>query len=185
MCQTPVDKLYQEFQELIQFLDKNKQISMRSSANDNFRKVLLLATPSYFEYLMTKAVLSFVEESTSNNSLITSFIKNKAVSRQYHTWFQWDSKNANAFYGLFGEDFRDFMKEKIRDNNDLARAVEAFLELGRDRNRLVHGNYGTYSLEKTAEEIYDSYKCAMTFIELFPEVFEEYVSEHDEVAEGV
>ena len=30
--------------------------------------------------------------------MIPSLVKNKAVSRQYHTWFDWNSNNANAFF---------------------------------------------------------------------------------------
>ena len=87
---------------------------------------------------------------TNSNVLVGEIVRNKAVSRQYHTWFQWNARNANSFYGLFGSDFRKFMKRKVRDDN-LGDSVRAFLELGNERNRLVHQDYGVFVLEKTTE----------------------------------
>ena len=90
------------------------------------------------------------------------------MSRQYHTWFQWDGSNANSFFGLFGSDFRDFMKERIREDEELDGSVRAFLELGRERNRLVHQDFGTFPLEKTTAEIHALYTRAMRFVDAVP-----------------
>ncbi len=168
MAPTVVDRLHSEFSNLIAALDRAGEISLRSTADDNLRKALLLAATSYFEHRITDAVLSFVSETSNGYTLTTSFVRNKAISRQYHTWFNWDAKNANGFFGLFGDGFRNFMKKKVEDDEALNASVRAFLELGSNRNRLVHQDFGSFFLEKTSEEIYDLYLKAMTFIEIFP-----------------
>ena len=59
-----------------------------------------------------------------------ALVRNKAVSRQYHTWFEWRGSNANSFFGLFGSDFRDFMKARIRRDGDLDDSVARFSSSG-------------------------------------------------------
>ena len=56
-------------------------------------------------------------------------------------------------------------------NNDdgLAGAIKAFMELGSERNRLVHQDFGTYSLEKTSDEIYKLYETALPFVKSIPD----------------
>lgn len=174
MSQTVVDRLQAEFSSLIAVLNEADEISLISTADDNFRKSLLLAAASYFEHRMTAAVLSFVSSATRNHELVTSLVRNKAVARQYHTWFDWNAKNANNFFGMFGNGFRDFMKEKVNDDDDLDLSIRAFLELGGERNRLVHQDFGSFPLEKTSEEIYALYCRAMNFIEAFPEALNEF-----------
>ena len=172
---SPVDQLYQDIADLLNVLGDRDEVSLRSVADENLRKSLLLAAASYFEHRMTNAVLDFVTNATNQNSLVGELVRNKAVKRQYHTWFQWEQRNANSFFGLFGSDFRDFMKHKVKDE-DLEGAVRAFLELGRERNRLVHENFGAFPLEKTTEEIHALYCSAMTFVELVPNALREFNS---------
>jgi hypothetical protein len=174
MTTTIVDALYGDFQDLIQNLDKSADLSLRNTAEDTFRKALLLASASYFEDKIISDLINYFNESSSSNQLATEFLKNKAISRQYHTFFKWEEKNANNFFGLFGESFKNFMKEEVRTNMDLAESIKVFLELGNDRNRLIHGNYGNFSLEKTAEEIFQSYKTAYLFVEIFPKKLREF-----------
>lgn len=147
---------------------------MQAVADENFRKSLLLAAASYFERRMTETVLSFVEEPTNPNVLVAALVRNKAVSRQYRTWFQWETGNANSFFGLFGSDFRVFMKRRVKDDDRLDDSVRAFLELGRERNRLVHGDFGTFTLEKTTKEIHALYGRALHFVEAVPGALREF-----------
>jgi hypothetical protein len=48
------------------------------------------------------------------------------------------------------------------------------MELGAERNRLVHTDFGSFSLEKTSEEIYDLYKKALKFVESFPTLLHDF-----------
>lgn len=174
MPPTVVDRLHEDFTGLLEVLDEAGEVSLRAVADENSRKSLLLAAASYFERRMTETVLSFVEDATNRNVLVTALVRNKAVSRQYHTWFQWDKNNANSFFGLFGSDFRDFMKQRIKDDDQLDDSVRAFLELGGERNRLVHEDFGAFTLEKTTEEIHALYRRALHFVEAVPGALREF-----------
>ena len=165
---TVVDVLHEDFIALLSVLDEADEVSLRAVADENFRKSLLLAAASYFERRMKETVLSFVEDTTNRNRLVTALVRNKAISRQYHTWFDWDTGNANQFFRLFGSGFVDFMKRRIREDDEFAAAVRAFLEIGRERNRLVHQDFGAFPLEKTTEEIHALYRRALRFVEAVP-----------------
>lgn len=58
------------------------------------------------------------------------------------------------------------MEDIIRKDEELRLAVAALMELGRDRNRLIHEDFAAVALEKTAEEIYQQYKSAQCFVAL-------------------
>ena len=166
---TAIDRLYSEAAAVLDVLRRTSEVSLEIAATDHFRKALLLASASYFEYRVSASVVEFVRLRSNGSLLVENFVRNKAVARQYHTWFQWDSANANQFYGLFGDGFRTTMIERIKGSDQLRASVGAFLELGRERNRLVHDNYATFTLEKTLDEIYQLYRSAMAFIEVLPD----------------
>ncbi len=169
MNKTIVDQLYHEFKELVSYLDQEGQASFHDVANKNFTKVLLLAAASYFEDRLIKELVQFIKTSAKENELLVEFCKNKAISRQYHTYFDWDKKNANRFFGLFGDSFKKGMEEAIKNDDKLATSIQAFLEIGGERNRLVHQNFGTFTLEKTTDEVYQLYEKAFYFMEVLPE----------------
>ena len=161
---TTVDVLYGEFAQLLDFLDGAQEISM------------LLAAASYFEQRLTEAVVVFAQEVTSSDHVVAWLIRNRVVERQYHTWFDWTARNANRFFSMFGDSFGRHMKDVVSENDDLSSSVRAFMEIGRERNRLVHQNFGSFSLEKTSNEIYETYRLATGFVEWFPEALREYSS---------
>ncbi|MEA3324548.1 MAG: HEPN domain-containing protein [Euryarchaeota archaeon] len=156
---------YKEFKEMIDYLETNKEISLKIVADDNLKKVLLLSAASYFEDEIKDIILSFVEKNSGTNLIIISFVKNKAVERQYHTYFDWSARNANRFFSLFGDGFKDQASEDVKDNSELEKSIRAFLEIGNLRNELVHGNFAVFPIEKTVEEIYGLYCSAHKFID--------------------
>jgi hypothetical protein len=167
---TPVDRLYEESLAIGQALRDYSDLSLQVAAADHFRKALLLAAASYFERRLVDCVLNFVRERAGGSILVESFVRNKAIVRQYHTWFKWDESNANQFFGLFGADFKSAMNARIKDSDELRSSIRSFLELGNERNRLVHQDYAAFQMEKTLEEVYDLYKRALMFVELLPDV---------------
>ena len=172
-----VQQLHEEMGRVSSLLDSHElqaEVSIRAFLDDNFRKILLLSAASYFEDRMTEAVKSFVSSSTNKHPLIISLVSRKAIDRQYHTWFDWNARNANKFFSLFGRDFLQFMKRKIRRDRDLNKSIMSFIEIGRERNRLVHQNFGAFTLEKTSMEIYDLFQGAQRFVDLFPDTFIEF-----------
>lgn len=160
---TVVDRLYEEFNAITGALGQAVQPSLCITANDCFRKALLLAAASHFERVITAAVLSYVEIGTKKNPVICEFVRKKGLSRQYHTLFKWDGKNANTFFALFGDTFASYAKQRVKDDSALDDSIRAFLELGEDRNRLVHEDFGNFTLEKTAAEIFELFKRAQIF----------------------
>ncbi len=177
MRKTIVDSLYKDFSNMLAFLEEKGEVSWSSVADENFRKVLLIAAASHFERSMTERVLNFVKQVTTENHPLTWLVHNKAVRRQYHTWFDWKARNAHQFFGLFGADFQDHMKKEVANDSDLNSAIQAFMEIGRERNRLVHEDFGNFSLEKTSEEIHRLYTEATRFVEWFPEALKTFAEE--------
>jgi methionyl-tRNA synthetase len=114
---------------------------------------------------------------------VENFVRNKAIARQYHTWFTWDARNANNFFGLFGAQFKAIMTQRVTASEELQSSVKAFLELGAERNRLVHENFATFQMEKTLQEIYALYNLANKFVDALPKAFRdsdtETNNEHD------
>jgi hypothetical protein len=104
---------------------------------------------------------------------VESFVRKKAISRQYHTLFSWDTPNANQFFGYFGDEFRIGMSQKIQTSDKLLESIRAFMEIGRERNRLVHQDYATFPLEKTLDEIYALYQKGLYFVEILPNALRE------------
>jgi RiboL-PSP-HEPN len=171
---TVVDKLYGEFLALVQMMDRYGAVSFRNTLNDNFRKAILLCAASHFEFKITSDVIDYCVEISSGNSLVPSLVKNKAVSRQYHTWFDWNRSNANTFFAMFGDDFKSHMSSLIEADQNLVKSISDFMEIGRERNRLVHQDYGSFFLEKTAEEIFASCASALVFVEFIPKALRDY-----------
>ena len=174
MADTVVDRLYSEFQELVEHLNKAVEPSLCSTAEDNFRKSLLLAAASYFEDRLSADLLSFVHEASNRNELVAEFVRTQAINRKYFSLFVWESGNANKFFSCFGSSFSTFMKAEVKSDEKLAGAIKAFIEIGLERNRLVHQNFGTFTLEKTAEEIFALYNAAVEFLDAIPKKLHQY-----------
>ena len=134
-----------------------------------------MTVASSFERRLTDTVINFTIEATSEKHLLVWLVRNKAVSRQYHTWFDWNKRNANKFFGLFGPAFRNYAKSIVNEDDDLQSSIRSFLEIGDARNRLVHQDFGSFTLEKTSEEIYSLYSSASKFVDWIPHAIKQYV----------
>ncbi|MBD8556931.1 hypothetical protein IFT84_20690 [Rhizobium sp. CFBP 8762] len=161
-----VDNIYDEFQDAVAVLKAANEISLHVMLEANLRKTLLLGAASYFEVRLIREVGAFTDEITSGNELIRALVQQKAISRQYHTWFEWDKPNANKFFGMFGETFKNYMTTKVASDADLAKSVKSFLKIGSERNRLVHGDYASLFIDLTPTEIYELYQSANSFVDL-------------------
>ena len=122
----PINKLYKDFEEIKLYLLENKQLDYLIIVEKQFTKNLLIASASFIEDKMQNILINFVE-STSNHEVITNFLKNKAIARQYHTYFDWNAKNANSFLGLFGKEFKKKLQQKIKDEK-MENNIKSFLE---------------------------------------------------------
>jgi len=161
---TPIDTLYQQQKDLLDYLREQKELSHHATASVLLQKTLLLGVASYFEHAISDIVVRFLNQYGNSHEGIVSFAKRKGVDRQYHTYFTWDGSNANSFFALFGPTFLARCKEEVKRSPDLNNAIRAFLDLGNSRNELVHLNFVTFAIEKTADEIYALYNTAVPFI---------------------
>ena len=170
MYSARIKALYEEYNDLIAFCRANNQVSFEMYINDTYRKTLLLSAASYFESIITNAIHNYAREISKQNDEIVSFIDNKAINRQFHTYFDWDKNNANQFFKLFGDTFKEKARLLIKSNG-LEEAERIFLSIGHERNCLVHQNYIEYQINGTFEEIYAKYQVACGFIECIVQLF--------------
>lgn len=170
----PVARLHDEFSSLDMFLRKNGAPQHLTAIEDVFPKTMLLAAASYFEDRLCKDVERFAMEATAEDHALVWLVRRKAIERQYHTWFDWKARNANSFFGLFGDDFKRRAQEAVNNDATLKQSVADFLEIGRDRNSLVHENFGAVALEKTAKEVVALYNSAKVFVDWFPTAVRQY-----------
>jgi len=171
---TAIDRLYQEHKQLVEFLEKENQLSLIVTVDESFRKSLTLAAASYFEVRTRVYVVAYIEEVTQNNVRVVSFAKAKGVERQYHTYFDWKRRKAEPFFALFGSDFKTFIVSAIRNDAQLSESIDAFLELGELRNMLAHQDYAVFTMEKSVDDIYALYKKGLNFIEVMPAKLREW-----------
>jgi hypothetical protein len=164
---TPINLLFDDARRLSEVLQERGEISLDIATKSHLSKALLLSIASWFEFRLTSTVLKFAEIHSSNHPAMVSIIRIKAISRQYHTWFKWDRCDAGPFYALFGE-CGSVLKRAVAADPDIAKGQSAFLQLGDLRNQLVHENFATFPLTKTAEDIFADYEAAehyMSWIE--------------------
>ncbi len=174
---TIIDRLYEDNRALVDFLNKGSENSLSNHVESHFRKTLLLSAASFFETVIKDDLLRFVEERAKGAAPLMHFVKNKAIERQYHTFFNWEQRNANSFFALFGSEFKEFMEAEVKSDTRFGESIRAFLELGAVRNQLVHQNFGTFPLEKTTNEVYGLYKKASIFVERFPQKLRQFVEQ--------
>lgn len=171
MENTVIDNLYSDSRDLVEYLNNKNEISLKNTAENIFRKTLVLSIGSFFEFWLVDIIKNYASKKTSNDNILVSFIENKALKRQYHTLFQWEKNNVNSFLRLFGLDFLESSKSEIENDEYLQDSVNKFMEIGRLRNQLTHQNIADFPLNKTAEEIYQSYKIAINFVNFIQDKF--------------
>lgn len=180
MSTNVVERLHDEFVELYDFLIENDGVTLVSVVEENFPKALLLAAASHFESQLKKSMKDFVMEVTDDDHPLVSLIENKVIERQYHTWFDWERKNANRFFGMFGSRFKDHADSLVKKDDDLRKSISAFMEIGGERNKLVHQDFANFQMNKTSSEVYDLYKSATIFVHWFPNAIRDFSSTNQE-----
>lgn len=158
-----IDSLHVDYTENYDRLVQIGEISFANAYKSQFSKVILLASASYFESATTLVIHEMLNPAQC--SITKLFIENKALNRQYHSLFDWNNRSANKFFAYFGQDFKQFMTTKIRNDASLKQSIDNFLELGDLRNQLAHENYALFRLNLTPEEIYAKFLDAHSFID--------------------
>jgi RiboL-PSP-HEPN len=165
MADTIIDKLYKDNESILSYLIAAKEVSMYSDLDDKLKKVLVMSAASFFEKELKSIIEAFVSQTGNDNPALLSLVKNKAIERQFHTYFNWNGASANTFFSIFGEVFSTHCRAEVKRDETLANAVAAFMELGATRNQLAHMNFGAFPVQKTSSELYSLYKTAVRFID--------------------
>jgi hypothetical protein len=165
MAGTVVDKLHEDNSAILNRLLEGNEISMAADLDNKLKKVLVMAAASYFESEIRSVIETFVTAAANGNVAVVSFVKIKAIERQFHTLFSWKERNANTFFSAFGEEFSKSCRVAVSADSALADSIAAFLEIGETRNKLAHLNFASFPVEKTAQEIYDLYRKALPFLD--------------------
>lgn len=167
-----ISALFHDYGENYAFLIESKQLSIANDYKAQYSKVMLLSTASYFESKVMQVMHHILNPQSC--SMTKGFMETKALKRQYHTLFNWDQKNANQFFSLFGADFKDFMLDKVKQDIALTSSISDFMELGTKRNELVHGNYATFQLTLTADDIFQKFENATKFVDALIPLSDEF-----------
>jgi membrane-bound lytic murein transglycosylase len=159
-----VDDFYSKYEELLTNLLDNDKTSLHIWAHENFRKVLVLIMANHLENEI-RTILQEFSKQKSGSELVSSFIR-KSMERQYHTYFDWEGSNANRFFALFGDTFRQEAGKDVHSDTKLEEGIKAFLEIGNTRNTLIHKRFHLADIgNKTAKEFYEAFEKAMIFVE--------------------
>ena len=171
-----VDRLHGEFSDLREFLSDADGAKFLPVVEGYLPRTILLAAASYFESRLSDEVERLAAAEVGDDHVLTWLVRNKVIRGQYHRWFSWESANVNTFLSMFGRDFKDEAARWIAEDEYLGRSVRDFLEIGRERNRLVHGNFGDAPLEKTTADVYALYESAKIFVDWFPDAVRRHLS---------
>jgi len=146
-----IEKNISDFKELQSYLQEHGELSFLATTQVFSIKSIILSIASHFE----TQIVDIIHEALGSNEdiLLHSFIEKKALERQYHQLFSWSDRKLNHFFAFFGSDFKDYAIKATRDDTAFLEAASSFLELGDMRNRLVHINYISFSIDWTIEEI--------------------------------
>ena len=166
MIEDPIERLNAIAMDTVALLDRANEVSLRSDADDIFRRAIVLAIGSYFERKITAAIEGYCSQKSSADEALVSFVRNKAIARQYHTYFNWKAANVNNFLGLFGKNFQTKVEYAIANDSDAAEGMRKFVVLSSLRNEIAHGNFAAVPIDISRDDIVRDYKLAMKFIKV-------------------
>lgn len=167
-----IERQYQDYKDLYKYVFGKGEISFATYIDSVYKKVLVLSAASYFESRISKLISEYAEKASGSDKRIVNLIQTKVIERQYHTLFDWKTNNTNAFWKLFGELTKKNVRKQIDGNEELKVAEQSFMDLGRQRNLLVHENFAESDVNITVDEIYGKYLKACDFISLIETVLD-------------
>ncbi|MGO9486792.1 MAG: HEPN domain-containing protein [Rhodomicrobium sp.] len=161
-----VERIHGELISLRQIISTSESASDQSAFETMAAKTLLLASASYFERRICDAILE-AAKNAGMSEIFVSFLDRQALERNYHSMFDWKAKNINKFLGLFGDKHKKHMEDEIKETEDLAQAVNAFIFINSQRNLLVHNNFASFSLPVVMDEIWTKFQSAKCLLDWF------------------
>ncbi|MGI9250178.1 MAG: HEPN domain-containing protein [Pseudohongiellaceae bacterium] len=168
-----LERLFQMYHEVLKETDEILPVGLL--LQETLLKTIVISVASHLERMTIITIRNLVGTLVGHQGqIIENFVYNKMLDRNFHSLFQWDKRQANKFYSYFSgsnkdeANFTEFMKGKVRKDSDFNEAVESFLELGEQRNNLVHNDLASAQLDNiTIEDIERKYQAAQGFLPKF------------------
>jgi hypothetical protein len=157
-----IEVLFDQFSRLVESLKLTGEPSLAISVSEVASKSLLIAAASRFEAEFSDMFARVA--SRLSTPAIAAFALNQGVTRKYHTLFDWKVGNANTFYGLLGEAFRERATQLAAGDVEFATSVTEFVSIGNERNKLMHSDFVSFPLTATLEELIGRYRVARNFL---------------------
>jgi hypothetical protein len=157
-----IEMLFDQLSRLVESLKLTGEPSLAISVSEVASKSLLIAAASRFEAQFTEMFAQVAAQLST--PAIAEFALNQGVTRKFHTLFDWSSGNANTFYKLLGKDFKERAGQRAVTDDAFARSIKEFVDIGNDRNKLVHSDFASFPLTATLDELVERYRLARSFL---------------------
>lgn len=161
MAPTAIDSLMEEHRAVDAILRSQGELSRAISLEILFKRAFVVASGSYCEEQLTDILEAFAAR--HRDARLTVFVRKRALDRKYHDLFDWSVLNANRFWGFFGEDFKDDTLAALKENEEAARSMRSFVQLGQLRNLVAHG-FAKASVDRTVDELETLAREALMFV---------------------
>lgn len=115
MSSDPVEAYFEDALAALAALGQHEP-SLSVALRASFSKGLLLAAASAFESRLASHLESLYRQRLPDRPDLVAFVVSAGIKRRYHTYFSWDSSNANQFFGLFGPDRATQLKNQFGAN---------------------------------------------------------------------
>lgn len=127
---------------------------------------MLLSAASYYESSIADIILEFAQNVSGGNEWLTSLVRQKAVERQFHTLFDWNSSSPNKFFAHFGSSCKDETAAALRADPKLKEAAEAFMTICSQRNQAAHTNFVNFPVDSlTLDDLHTQFIKGLQFVE--------------------
>lgn len=157
-----VEKLYEDLDRLVESLKLTGEPSLAVSVSETASKALLMAAASNFEAEFSKMFEEVARQLGS--PYVANFAMNQGVVRKFHTLFSWDAANANSFFKLFGDEFKERATRRAKEDSEFEASIVEFVRIGQGRNQLIHSDFAAFPLDHTLQELIERYRAARAFL---------------------
>ena len=141
---------------------------LANGRSDIFRKFLAVSAASRLEQDTKKTLRELMRDiSGQQREMLVNFIEQKVLKRGCHALFNRNDNNANSFYASCGDDFSQFMRQKAAADEGFGDAVCAFVNLGHDRNQLVHNDLASSEFNLSVNDVEGRFRRAAIFLPQF------------------
>lgn len=163
-----LDAEFKKLEAIVAELISSGKVDMSIDAQHLFAKVFAVCAGSCCEVEIVRILEEYVNWQSRGDDKLFRFVHTVAIDKKYFSLFDWERAEASAFFSKFGKDFADCMKFAMAKDRSLAEAVRSFLELGKQRNNLVHNDLARIEFEDTLVDVAKKFSAAEAFLDVLP-----------------